>query len=163
MAHEMAHERILSLLERAGVAWRVYVHEPVITLEQARARVPRLCENLLKTVVFRRVHGGWVLAAVEAPRRIQYRQLAEALGINRTQLRTVAPAEVEQGLGFPVGGVGPFPLAADTQVILDQAAAALPWIFCGSGRQDRTLRLTMADLLRASAARVYPITRADYD
>lgn len=160
MPHFVAHDRILGLLAQGGIRFQIYVHEPVITLEQALERVPHLCENLLKTVVFRRGNGGWVLVAVEAQKRVHYKGLAEALGINRTALRAVAPTEVEQEVGFPVGGVGPFPLLGEaTRVIIDREAAALERVFCGSGRPDRTLSLDMADLLRVSSAQVYPIAQ----
>jgi Cys-tRNA(Pro)/Cys-tRNA(Cys) deacylase len=154
-----AYDRVLQLLTAAAVPFQVAEHVPVVRVEEALVLVPELCLQLLKTLVFRLADGGWVLAAVEAPKRVHYRLLAQALGVNRTGLRAVAPDELERGTGFPLGGVGPFPIQADIRVLLDQAVLGLDWVHCGSGRNDRTLRLATADLVRVSGALVRPLVR----
>jgi Cys-tRNA(Pro)/Cys-tRNA(Cys) deacylase len=155
----MVHEQILTLLTGAGVPFEIHRHVPVTTLAQARERVPHLCRNLLKTVVFGLQDAGWVLAALEGEGRIHYKRLAGALGRRRTELRSVAPANVERELGFPIGGVGPFPIRDDVTVVLDQRVAGLDFVLCGSGRSDCTLELRAGDLIVVSRALVHPIGR----
>jgi Cys-tRNA(Pro)/Cys-tRNA(Cys) deacylase len=155
----VVHEEILRRLERARIPFEVHAHEPVTTVDQARERVPHLLDGLIKTVVFRTAEGLWVLAAVEAGRRVHYKRLADALGRSRTELRPVSPEEVERQLGFQVGGVGPFPSGEGVRVVLDQAVTRLERVRCGSGRNDRTLTLRTEDLIRLTTARIHPIGR----
>ena len=59
-----------------------------------------------------------MLAAVEGDGRIHYKRLADALGRRRTELRSVAPVDVEDELGFQIGGVRRFPTRDDVSVVL---------------------------------------------
>jgi Cys-tRNA(Pro)/Cys-tRNA(Cys) deacylase len=91
--------------------------------------------------------GDWVLAAVRGPDRIHYKALADALGVRRTDLRAIGPEEVELGLGFEVGGVGPFPIRPDLRVLFDLGVAQLERVVCGSGRNTVTVEIAAQDLI----------------
>lgn len=155
----MVYEKVIAMLDAGGCPYTIHAHPPVGTIEEARQKVEHLTRNLLKTVVFRIRSGQWILAAVQGFDRIDYRKLAEALRVKRTDLRSVSPREVEEDLGFEVGGVGPFPIREDVEVILDQGLLGLDSIFCGSGVNTRTVEIRLADLLKATRARVHPIVK----
>lgn len=130
-------------------------------MAEAVAFVPELTDNLLKTVVFRKKSGTWVLAALFHDRRVNYKQLAEAVGINRRDLRPVSPTEVERALGFEIGGVGPFPINDEIVVVIDDAVTNRITVLCGSGKNTCTIELKVRDLLRVSHAVVAPISGSD--
>lgn len=153
-----AYLNITSILEAENCQYRIHEHLPIVTVAEAIAFVPGLTENLLKTVVFRKKSGTWVLAALAHNRRVNYKQLAEAVGINRRDLRPVSPTEVEHGLGFEIGGVGPFPINDEIEVIVDDAVTERDTILCGSGKNTCTVELKVQDLLRVSLAVVAPIS-----
>ena len=154
-----AYDRILHLLEAGGAQYRLHDHISIQTIDEARRRVPHLTVNLLKTVVFRIKDGGWLLAAVGGTDRIHYKRLGECFGVNRRSVRSVSPGEVQSELGFEVGGVGPFPVAEDVRVVVDEKLKGRNRIFCGSGLNTRTLEIALPDLIRLTGARVYPVTK----
>ena len=145
-----AYTAVLALLNSHPGTYSLHEHEAVITLEDAALKVPHLCENLLKTVVFRIKDGDWILAAVTGHQRIHYKKLADALGVKRTDLRAIAPQDVVTELGFEIGGVGPFAIRDDIRVVID--AAVTGTVFCGSGRNTCTIEMDVAALSAASTA-----------
>ncbi|NDY71738.1 hypothetical protein DO021_08570 [Desulfobacter hydrogenophilus] len=155
----MVFEKVQSLLTQSKVTFRLHHHDPVVTVAQAKAIVPHLAVNLIKTIVFKIKDGPWILAGVNAPDRIHYKYLADIFGVNRKLIRAVSAPEVEAGLGFEIGGVGPFPVASDVAVILDQSLMDLPHVFCGSGRNTVTVEIAPGDLAAAGQAKVAVIRK----
>ncbi|MBD3306971.1 hypothetical protein GF339_11145 [candidate division KSB3 bacterium] len=159
----MIYETILGWLTERGVAFRLHAHEAVRTIDDAEQKAPVLVEKLIKTVAFRVKDGGWVLAGVRSSDRIDYRKLAAVLGVNRRQLRSVSPQEIESELGFEVGGVGPFPVRDDVTVIFDRHLRNAGTIYCGSGKNTQTLELAFEDLVEMTAGEIQAITREAND
>lgn len=156
---QRVYDKVVQMLDDSGALYRLHDHMPVCTIDDAREKVPHLTRNLLKTIVFRIKSDGWVLASVDGARRIDYRKLAEALGVSRRALRSISPEEVASELGFQVGGVGPFPVRDDVSVIVDTAVTGNGGVFCGSGRNTRTVEIDLAALITLTGARVCPISR----
>jgi Cys-tRNA(Pro)/Cys-tRNA(Cys) deacylase len=80
----MIYPIIVDMLERSGVPYRLHLHPPVTTVEEAFAKAPHLTHNLLKTVVFRIKAGDWILAAVAGNVRIHCKKLADAMDVKRS-------------------------------------------------------------------------------
>ncbi|MCU0573101.1 MAG: YbaK/EbsC family protein [Syntrophobacteraceae bacterium] len=154
-----AYERVMEMLREAGAPFTLHEHPPVRTIEEAHRHARHLTHHLLKTVVFKIKDGPWILAAVEGGARIDYRGLASAFSVKRTDLRTVSPPEVERSLGFQVGGVGPFAIWEDVEVVLDESVADLRFVFCGSGLNTRTIEMAVRDLASLPRTRFSPIAR----
>lgn len=155
----MVFETVQSLLTQSKVTFQLHHHDPVVTVEQAKAIVPHLTVNLIKTIVFKIKDGPWILAGVNGPDRIHYKYLADIFGINRKLIRAVSGPEVETGLGFEIGGVGPFPVTSNVSVILDQSLMDLPHVFCGSGRNTVTIEISPRDLATAGQASIAGIRK----
>lgn len=153
-------DRILALLAAASVTPRVHEHTAVRTIAEAHALAPHLVENLVKTIAFEIEPGPRiVLAAVTRDAQVDYKQLSAVLACNRRALRLMPAERVEAELGFEVGGLGPFALRPDIEVVLDSAVLAQPWLRCGAGLRTRTLELRPDEVQRASRARVASIAR----
>ncbi len=131
-------------------------------MEQARALVPHLTHNLIKTIVFKIKNGHWILAAVPKEGRIDYKKLSRALGVKRTAMRSIAPGQVTEALGFQVGGVGPFRLREDMLVVVDEQLKGVGRVFCGSGINTQTIEMEMEAIIRISQAVVASITKSQY-
>jgi Cys-tRNA(Pro)/Cys-tRNA(Cys) deacylase len=56
------------------------------------------------------------------------------------------------------GGVAPLPVGG-ARVIVDEAVARLGTLYCGTGRNDSTLEIETAALLRASGAGIAPLAK----
>lgn len=155
----MVYQKVIQMLEQSGVAFHMHEHTPITTIDQAKQKVPHLTRNLLKTVVFRIKGADWILAAVNGHDRIHYKKLADALDVKRTRLRSVSPDQVASELGFEVGGVGPFPVRNDIRVVFDDSVQQLGSVFCGSGKNTRTVEMKGTDLIEITNGRVYPICK----
>ena len=155
----MVYAKVIDMLKQSGCPYTVHAHTPVTTVDEAHQKVPHLTHNLLKTVVFRIKDADWILAAVTGTVRIHYKKLADAMAVKRKDLRSIAPEQVEAELGFELGGVGPFPVRDDIRVVFDQTLAPLGNIFCGSGKNTRTIEMKSADLIKLANGRVYPIIK----
>ncbi len=155
----MAYDKILQLLTQHQVPFKMHEHEAVRTIEDAEDKAPGLVRNLIKTIAFQIKDGEWVLAGMRSGDRVDYRKLAAVLGVNRRQLRSLSPEQVQAELGFEIGGVGPFPVKKDVKVIFDQHLNTLDTIYCGSGKNTKTLELRFGDLLTLTDGEVHGITR----
>ena len=151
--------KITSLLNTARCRFTIHRHEPIVTVADAVARAPELTKTLLKTIVFRKKNGVWVLAALLHTDRVDYKRLAEAVGINRRDLRPVAASDIQAELGFEIGGVGPFPICDNTEIVIDDTARDLKSILCGSGKNTCSIEIDVRDLVRVANAIVAPISR----
>jgi Cys-tRNA(Pro)/Cys-tRNA(Cys) deacylase len=154
-------ERIAARLCGYGVAFTIHEHVVSRTVADAASLLSFPPEAFLKTIAFRLKRGGWVLAALRGQDRVDYRGLAAALGVSRRDLQPMEPSELLADLGYPIGGVGPVPPNDATRVVFDsRAVAELDVIYCGAGRDDRTLEVRLADLLGACDGQVAPIALA---
>lgn len=147
-------EHIVAALDAAGAPYAIHAHAPSVTIADADAHLDFPVERLLKTIAFRTKRGGWVLAGLCGYVQVDYKRLAEALGVNRTQLMRLELHELEAELGYEIGGVAPFAPNDQTRVVIDTATLRHATIFCGTGRRDRTLEIAPTDLVRVTAAQV---------
>ena len=157
---QTTYHAILTQLDDAGAHYRQFRHRPLVSAQELDETLPFPLENLLKTVAFRIKDAGLVLAGVQGFARIDYRALADVFGINRRQLRALGPEDVVAELAMEVGGVCPLPQSEGVAVVIDEAMAGLPTVYCGSGLNTVTLEVETTALLTLADATVAPIARA---
>ena len=156
------HARIVGLLAASGVPYTIHEHAPSITIQDADANLWFPVERLVKTIAFRVKDGGFVLAGLCGYSQVDYKKLAAAVGVNRTKLMRMAPEGIETELGYMLGGVAPFAPNARTRVILDAGVMAWTTIYCGTGRQDRTLEIAPQALVQVAGADVADLVRPNH-
>ena len=129
-----------------------------MTIQDADTNLDFPVEQLLKTIAFRvknrAQNSTWVLAALCGYAQVDYKRLAAAVGVSRDKLMRLEPGEVQGELGYTLGGVAPFAPNAQTEVLVDAGALGWQAIFCGTGRNDRTLEIDPHLLVRVAGARV---------
>jgi Cys-tRNA(Pro)/Cys-tRNA(Cys) deacylase len=155
------YEAIVTLLTTRGVPCTIHEHIPSYTVADAEAHLLFPLERLLKTVAFKIKAGGYILAAVRGPDRIDYRKLATACGTKRTEVFRLTPEEVVNAFGVEVGTVGPIPLQGGVQVFFDIKVPTHETVFCGIGRADRTLEIRLTDLVQITQGQILPLTSAE--
>jgi Cys-tRNA(Pro)/Cys-tRNA(Cys) deacylase len=141
------------ILRDAGAAFVVHEHVPVATVAEILDALPFPAEEHVKTLAVD-AGGQPALAAVRGSDRIHYGKLARALGVARDRVSALPAQRVRDELGLEPGGVCPLVERTDVRVLVDRRVLDLPRAFCGSGRNDATLELAPADLVRASGAEV---------
>ena len=159
VATDSPFHRLRNALDAAGVPYGIHEHAPSVTIADADAHLHFPVERLLKTIAFRNKRGGSLLAGLCGYAQVDYKRLADAAGVSRTQLMQMEPHEVEAELGYIIGGVAPFGLNDATSVYLDRGVLRFESIYCGTGRRDRTLEIAPSDLVQLSHAHVAPIAR----
>lgn len=155
----MAYQKIKRVLDESGVDFAIHEHKPIQTFYDAKKYLPFPPQSTVKTIVFRLKDAFWILAAVRGPDRIDYRKLAVAFGVKRTDLRSVSSQEVSSSLGYEIGGVCPIPITENIKVVFDSHLQEMDTIYCGGGRNDRTLQIQFDDLLHVSEGRVVPLVK----
>ena len=154
----MMYDTIKHILNEHDVSYTLHSHVPLLTLKDIEEHVTFPVEGMVKAMVFLVKPSTWVIVALGAYSRVDYRKLADALGVKRGALFQASPEQVEAELGFQVGGVAPIPPRADVRVVYDEAVVGLDNVTVGSGRNDVTLEVRMADLLRVVQPIVAPIS-----
>jgi Cys-tRNA(Pro)/Cys-tRNA(Cys) deacylase len=148
----------VEILRACGAPFTVHEHAPVASVAEILVALPFPAEEHVKTLAFEadvRV----VLAALTGGDRLHYGKLARALDVGRDRLAPLAPERVRSELGLEPGGVCPLVDRADVTVLVDRRVLELQRAFCGSGRNDATLELAPAELVRASGARVADLAK----
>jgi Cys-tRNA(Pro)/Cys-tRNA(Cys) deacylase len=149
----------MAALANSGVQYRIHEHTPSVTIEDADTHLDFPVEQLLKTIAFRAKNRGWVLGALCGYAQIDYKRLSAAVGISRDKLVRLSPEEVESELGYQLGGVAPFAPNAQTLVLIDAGALGWQTVYCGTGRNDRTLEIAPRLLVQVTGAQVAPLAK----
>jgi Cys-tRNA(Pro)/Cys-tRNA(Cys) deacylase len=149
----------VGVLDRAGVNYRVVAHRPIRHQRDIEEHLTLPVERSVKTLVFQVADEQVILAVIPGPSRLNYRNLAEAVGLRRAQLRAAEP-HVLTVLGMEPGGASPLCDRADVTTVFDSAVVDMGMVYCGSGHADRTLEVASGDLVRlARKAVVASITQ----
>jgi Cys-tRNA(Pro)/Cys-tRNA(Cys) deacylase len=152
------YDSIIQLLTERRVPFTIHEHTPSYTVADAETHLLFPLERLLKTIAFRTRSGGYILAAVRGPDRIDYRRLAAACGMKRTDVFRLSPEEVVLVFGVEVGSVSPILLQDGVRVFFDGGVPTDETVFCGIGRPDRTLEMRLTDLVQVTQGQILPLT-----
>jgi Cys-tRNA(Pro)/Cys-tRNA(Cys) deacylase len=153
----MIYEKILGILAENKVQYKIHEHAPSVTFQDAVDYLDFPLDRLLKTIAFRVKNGVWVLAVVQGADKVDYKKLAAHLGASRDKLVRLAPEQVVNELCYKIGAVGPFPTNTETKVVFDSRTLMLGNVFCGTGRNDRTLEIDIHELVKISGGSTAPI------
>jgi Cys-tRNA(Pro)/Cys-tRNA(Cys) deacylase len=130
-----------------------------MTMQDVEERLPFPADRLLKTLVFRVKGSGWGFAVVRGRNRVDYRKLASALGVSREAIEVPSVDELARELGVEIGGICPISTRPDVRTVFDDGIGEMDVVFCGVGRNDRSLEIELAELLRVTGGQVVRIVR----
>lgn len=119
----LSPQQLFDRLAQLGIAHTTVEHEPVFTVEQAKAHRGVLPGHHIKNLFLRnKKEEMWLVVALE-DRAIDLKQLGERLGAGR--LSFGSPERLRTYLGVEPGSVTPFSTINDTQhkvaLVLDRA------------------------------------------
>ena len=112
--------------------------------------------RVLKTLVAD-VDGKLTVGVVPVAAQLDLKALAAAVGGKKAALADVAAAE--RATGYVAGGISPVGQRKRLPVVIDSTALEYPTVFCSGGRRGLEIEIAPADLVRAAAATVAPISR----
>jgi len=144
----------LSRLAALGLPHTIHEHSPTRTMAEAERDLDFEPGRIVKTIAFRTRAGAIVLAALCGTQRVDYARLAALVGVRRSDLSSLSPAEVLEYLGVEPGCVSPVDTGAAGLIVVDEAVLELrATIYCGTGRADRTLEVTPEALVQLAGGR----------
>ncbi len=144
-------ETIKSLLDAAGVPYRVIEHEPVYTSEEAaRVRGTELRQGA-KAMVFA-ADGRAVLLVVAAHRRISTKRFKRRYKVK--DLRLMDPGDVTSLTGLTVGSIPPFGNVLELPAYVDRSLLESSEIAFNPGSHTNTIVVSCDDYLRVAAPEI---------
>jgi prolyl-tRNA editing enzyme YbaK/EbsC (Cys-tRNA(Pro) deacylase) len=124
--------------------WHKFIdfEDPVITVEQAKRRVP--IEKIVKSIVLVGYDGFPLLAVVPAKNRIRFAKIKKLL--NLRDIRLATPEETLRYSGYEVGGVSPFNHIE--RVLIDPLVLDNETSIVGGGNVKRLVEVKTQDIVR---------------
>ena len=141
-------ERIQALLRDRGIVFTFKEHAPVKTSQEAAdVRGTPLHEGA-KALVFA-ADAAMVLAVVPAHRRVGTRAFKRAFGVKN--LRMIAPDELRELTGLPVGAVPPFGSVIDLPTYVDRSLLDNERISFNAGSRTASVIMACQDYIAVEA------------
>jgi Cys-tRNA(Pro)/Cys-tRNA(Cys) deacylase len=135
-------------LDKKDIAYRFFRHPgEVHSLEQAAAERGQQPDQIIRSIVFRLSHGGFVMVLVAGEKQVSWKALRHHLGTSRLSMAT--EAEVLEVTGYPLGAVSPFGTRQLLRILVDQAVVRENEISVGSGVRYTTVIMLCEDFMRA--------------
>ncbi len=147
-------ERFLAAHGVTGEVIRLPEHTP--TVEAAALVMGTSVERITKSLLFLLDGGNGeprpILVIANGTDRVDYRQVAEYVGLSRKRVRLADADAVRAVTGYPVGGVPPLGHPHPLRTLMDRRVLQQPEVFAGGGAVDALLRITPAEIMRATGA-----------
>ena len=145
-----------------GELLRLTEHTP--TVEDAARVMGTSVERIVKSVLFLAQPAGGdggaeaasdaqpVMVIASGTHRVDYKRVAEHVGVSRRKLKLAGAEAVLAITGYPVGGVPPFGHPRRLRTLIDSRVLAQPEVYAGGGALDALLRIAPGEIVRATAA-----------
>ena len=146
-------DAIVQKLDSAACSYELLEHHPVFTMEDVEKHIPVPAESRVKTmVVAAQGQDGArpILCGLQATARLDIKKVAALLGLSRSKVVMMSPDTAENVLGMPRGAIGLIAPYSAPHVILSQFFERQPYVCFGVGRNDRTLKISVADLRKVT-------------
>jgi len=147
---------VTRLLDARHIAYTVFEFSPEKHSAEETAELLQVPpDHVYKTLVVLREAKGKkpLLVMVPAGRELDLKKLAASVGEKKLKMATQREAEVLTGL--QVGGISALALLnKGFEICLDHAAPTLPYIHLSAGQRGANLRLTVADLIVITQAKL---------
>lgn len=149
-------EDVLNALAELGIEQQTIEHQPVYTLEEAKAVHHEASAIHTKNLLLRNKKGHLFLVMVEQDRAVSLEGLRDTLKLRGGQLAFAGADRMEQFLGVVPGSVTPLAIINDpsnnVEVIIERALFDEEWIYVHPCRNTQTTRIRTADLKSALQA-----------
>lgn len=145
---EMSSTPVTRYLDERGIPYRFFKHAGVVhSLDQAARERGQSPEQIIRSIVFRLSHGGFVMVLVAGERQVSWHALRKHLGTSRISMAT--EMEVMQITGYQLGAVSPLGTVKPIRTLMDRGVLEQEEISIGSGLRYTTVIMHCDDLVRA--------------
>jgi len=151
-------ERLLALLQAAGVRYRVIEHEPVFTSQQAAAVRGTPPEAGAKALLVKAADERYELLVIAGSRRVDNARLRQALGTRR--VRFASADELFELTGCRPGALPPIGQLFGLRVLLDHSLQTAPEIAFNAGSHTVSVVMHGEDLRRLLEGKLVDVAEA---
>jgi len=145
---EISSTPVTRFLDECGVSYRFFRHSGAVhSLEQAARERGQRPEQIVRSIVFRLSHGGFVMVLVAGEKQVSWQALRHHLGTSRISMAT--ETEVLEVTGYALGAVSPFGTKHPLRILVDRGVYQENEISIGSGVRYTTVIMLREDFLRA--------------
>lgn len=148
----MISARLKKFLDENGVGYDVVQHDPAFTAQQLAAKMHIPGHEFVKVVVIK-LDGRFALAALPAPRLVNFKELARSAGAKKCKLAS----EEEFKQLFPdceVGAMSPFGNLYSLPTYVEEEVSRNENIVINAGGHADSIRVRYADFERLARPRV---------
>lgn len=162
-AKPLTPENLQAFLDEFEIAAEiVFPGAPTPTVPAAAAALGVSEDQIVKSVVFLVDERPFVVYA-NGTRRVDPRKLAKRLAVSRKRVKLADAGQVLDLTGYAVGTVPPVGLKTRMPAYMDPAIQQFDDVYAGGGGINALLKLTPAELLRATNAEIASMLRGDAD
>jgi prolyl-tRNA editing enzyme YbaK/EbsC (Cys-tRNA(Pro) deacylase) len=144
--------------EQAITAELLLLPEETPTVEAAAEAVNAHPDQIGKSILFL-ADGSPQLIIANGLNRVDYKKLADYLGISRRRLKLAKADEVLEITGYPVGTVPPFGHNQPIPTIIEANVVEQKELYAGGGEINALIRLKTAELQRVLQAPILPLAQ----
>jgi Cys-tRNA(Pro)/Cys-tRNA(Cys) deacylase len=139
-------------LDSQHISYETHYFPPTIHSADGVAEALGLpASQVFKTLVVRREKGRPILVIAPGDRELDLRALARSVG--EKTLAMASQRDAERITGLQVGGISALALMnKGFDVYIDRSAQKLDWLLVSAGKRGINLRLSVADLVKATRA-----------
>jgi Ala-tRNA(Pro) deacylase len=139
-------ETVKNFLDENNIEYKLLIHEPVYTSEQA-AKVRRgELKSGVKALVLKTKEKKLILGLVAADRKIDLGALASIVGTS--ELKLANPKEVLEKTGCEIGSVHPFGNLYKLETYMDKSILENEIVEFNIGLHTHSIRMKMEDLVK---------------
>lgn len=152
---------IQAKLESTGCDFEILCHEPVYTMEDVDRSLSIPTKARVKTLVVSCATTSGnepILIGLPATARLDLKRVARLIGASRNRLHLMSIEDAQHALAMSQGAIGLVAPYISPQVILNSSFVSQPYLYCGMGRNDRTLKIRTQHLVN-----VIQVTFAELD
>ena len=122
---------------------------------EAAAELGLPAGQVFKTLIASVDGGGLTVAVVPVSAQLNLKALADATSGKRAEMADKSTAE--RATGYVTGGISPIGQRRRLPVVIDSSALDWPAVYCSAGQRGLEIKLTPADLMRVTDAKVADI------
>jgi prolyl-tRNA editing enzyme YbaK/EbsC (Cys-tRNA(Pro) deacylase) len=139
--------------EQEIAAELIFLAEETPTVATAAAAVGIHPDQVGKSLLFL-VDGRPLLVIANGATRLNYRRLADHLGVSRRRIKLANAQQVASILGYAVGTVPPFGHKQQVPTLIEARVLDQTELYAGAGDMKALMRLSTAELQRQTCADV---------
>lgn len=140
---------LVEILNQKNISYELIEHEGIMNVDEGINLLKFSEEETLKTLAFTDGKQS-IFLVLQGRRNVDYKKLAQALEVKRSNLKKLSADIVVNQLGYQVGGLSPLHKDENISVYFDEKIAQLTTVYCGIGLRNKTLKILSKDLISAS-------------